>query len=98
MRESREKGAGRKPDAEAVKKSNARALINMRIHRGTLERQPCEECDAPDAEAHHTDYDRPDVVRWLCRQCHGTVHYPEATERDEHQRRFAAIVAKHLAK
>jgi hypothetical protein len=34
----------------------------------------CEDCGDPDTEAHHPDYDRPMVVRWLCRKCHKAEH------------------------
>jgi ribosomal protein S27AE len=40
----------------------------------TLTRQPCEECGAKNAMAHHDDYTKPLQVRWLCRKHHRLFH------------------------
>lgn len=50
------------------------------IKAGKLVRQPCEECGAEKAEAHHDDYAKPLEVRWLCRSHHRQWHveYGEA--------------------
>ena len=39
-----------------------------------LDRQPCEQCGALPADAHHDDYSKPLDVRWLCESCHGIEH------------------------
>lgn len=44
------------------------------IKAGKLVRQPCEECGAEKAEAHHDDYAKPLEVRWLCRSHHRQWH------------------------
>jgi hypothetical protein len=52
----------------------AQHALRSALKRGLIIQQPCEECGALDAEAHHDDYDKPMVVRWLCRLHHGHVH------------------------
>jgi hypothetical protein len=39
-----------------------------------LPRQPCEKCGAQKAHAHHDDYSKPLVVRWLCPADHVEWH------------------------
>lgn len=55
-------------------KANCRAYTHMLVARGTLIRQPCEKCQNPDSEAHHDDYSKPRVIKWLCRKCHLQYH------------------------
>ncbi len=58
----------------------AHAALRSGLRRGLVERQPCEVCDALDTEAHHPDYDRPLVVRWLCRKHHKETHAQEGRD------------------
>lgn len=44
------------------------------IRRGLIQVQPCEECAAEKAEAHHPDHRDPLRVVWLCRRCHKAEH------------------------
>src|SRR5580765_3386225 len=44
------------------------------IRNGTLVRQPCSQCAAVKAEAHHEDYNKPLDVVWLCAGCHRRRH------------------------
>lgn len=46
----------------------------MAVHRGTLERLPCEVCGALNSQGHHADYSKALEVRWLCPQHHADVH------------------------
>lgn len=55
-------------------KDKARQLVNFEIQMGRLERQPCEVCQEPDAEAHHDDYSKPLDIRWLCFKHHREHH------------------------
>ena len=55
-------------------KQKARARLGHAIRRGHMQRQPCEDCGAERAQAHHDDYGQPLVVRWLCRTHHEARH------------------------
>lgn len=46
----------------------------MLIRRGHLTREPCRFCGAF-AGPHHPDYNRPRLVEWMCRNCHGWFHW-----------------------
>ncbi|TIM87706.1 MAG: hypothetical protein E5Y50_11115 [Mesorhizobium sp.] len=52
----------------------AQQALRSAVKRGLIIQQPCEECGALDAEAHHDCYDRPMDVRWLCRLHHRREH------------------------
>jgi len=55
----------------------AYTAVSNAIRDGRLERQPCEVCSMK-AQAHHDDYRRPLVVRWLCRKHHLEHHSKKA--------------------
>lgn len=48
--------------------------VSNAIRDGRLMRGPCEVCGNVKAQAHHDDYRRPLVVRWLCRKHHLEHH------------------------
>lgn len=52
----------------------AHVALQSAINRGLIERQPCAVCGAEPADGHHDDYDRPMLVRWLCRRHHRAEH------------------------
>lgn len=52
----------------------AAQCLRSAIRRGLIERKPCEQCGAVPADGHHDDYDKPAVVRWLCRKHHRELH------------------------
>lgn len=58
------------------KKRKARAMVNIRVERGTMYKpDTCERCGAGGRiEGHHHDYDKPLEVEWLCEACHGIEH------------------------
>lgn len=60
--------------ALARRKANARRHSNMALQRGQIEREPCADCGGPGDEMHHSDYDRPLDVTWLCTSCHRNRH------------------------
>lgn len=62
-------------------------LLSRRLERdGVLVRQPCEKCGKAEVQMHHEDYDRPDVVAWLCQRCHVRHHFGDrARERPRRQ-------------
>jgi hypothetical protein len=65
---------GRHPDRYA-----AHVAVNNAVRDGRLIRAGCEVCGVADADAHHDDYSRPLVVRWLCGVHHKQWHrdHPE---------------------
>lgn len=54
----------------------AQWCVKTAIRSGRLTRQPCEVCGGEPSDAHHTDYDRPYDVTWLCRKHHREAHMP----------------------
>lgn len=56
------------------KQTWAHQCLRSALKRGLIIQEPCQECGDPISEAHHPDYDRPMVVRWLCRSCHKAEH------------------------
>lgn len=58
-------------------KYDARQMVRSAVRRGEIKRQPCEQCGAEKAEAHHDDYSQPLNVRWLC-PTHHRLHHREA--------------------
>ena len=52
----------------------ARAIVHHRIESGALKRLPCEICGETKTEAHHVDYTKPLLIKWLCRKCHRKEH------------------------
>jgi ribosomal protein S27AE len=73
-----EKGGLRGPSLRYRRKYPERYAANTAVTNaladGRLQRQPCEGCGAKRAQAHHDDYAKPLVVRWLCARCHVRHH------------------------
>jgi hypothetical protein len=61
-------------DGTSPTAQRAHALVARAIKRGELTRQPCEVCGDEYAEAHHSNYDLPLNVRWLCSKHHHQLH------------------------
>lgn len=62
-------------DREFIKrKIKARSIMNHAIRGGSLDRKNCQECGNPKSEGHHSDYDKPLEVIWLCRKHHAELH------------------------
>lgn len=59
---------------EGLKRASARAIATEAIGRNILVRQPCEVCGSFPTQAHHTDYDAPLDVTWLCEKHHVLIH------------------------
>lgn len=55
---------------EQRKRALARKMVYNWVHRGKMERQPCEICGSKLSSAHHDDYSKPLQVRWLCQKHH----------------------------
>lgn len=67
-------GRYRSEPGNAVK-VRARYAVRQAVRSGLLKREPCRECGAGLAQAHHADYLRPLDVTWLCSGCHGAAHW-----------------------
>lgn len=52
----------------------AATAIGNAIRGGKLQKEPCFICGNPEAEAHHSAYDLPLHVTWLCDTHHKQVH------------------------
>lgn len=61
-------------DPEHRRKHKARVAVRKALIRGTIEKGPCEGCGDSNSQAHHDDYEKPLIVRWLCRNCHEAEH------------------------
>ena len=55
-------------------KSNCRSYAHVYLKRGKLQKQSCNQCGSIDSEMHHSDYQKPLFVTWLCRSCHLSLH------------------------
>ncbi|QQO90963.1 baseplate wedge protein [Yersinia phage PYps23T] len=55
-------------------KIRAHRMVNDALRGGKISKQPCECCGDLSAIAHHDDYLKPMVVRWLCRKHHAEWH------------------------
>lgn len=56
------------------RKWKARSITAKALAKGELKQQPCKVCGSPDTEMHHTDYDKPLDIEWLCRSHHKQKH------------------------
>jgi len=60
--------------AKYPERRKAEQAVERAIKKGTLIRQPCEVCGDPRAQAHHDDYSKPLIIRWLCDKHHKNLH------------------------
>ena|SRR3990167_5364314 len=56
------------------KKQYARAYLNQYYRYHKLKKLNCEKCGADKAQAHHSNYDEPLKVKFLCVGCHFDLH------------------------
>ena len=63
----------------------ATAAVGHAIRMGHLTREPCEQCGAEPADAHHDSYalEHRFDVRWLCRRHHRHHHMAEEKKQQE---------------
>lgn len=55
----------------------ARTILNNAIKLGKIKKATkCEKCDNVKVQAHHSDYNLPLKVNWLCSKHHALEHYP----------------------
>jgi hypothetical protein len=57
-------------------KQKARMLLNYALKTGLIEKpKQCQECgQVKKLQGHHTDYEKPTVVEWVCTHCHSEKH------------------------
>lgn len=55
-------------------KLRARWVTKGLVKRGTIKKNPCQECGSIKVEAHHLDYNKPLGVIWLCIKHHRIIH------------------------
>lgn len=62
--------------AEGRRKQRARGQVDDLVRRGKIVKpRHCERCGTQTKlQAHHTDYNRPLDVQWLCQGCHSWTH------------------------
>ncbi len=62
-------------------KREAHILLGNAVRSGSVQRQPCEACGSTrNVQAHHDDYSKPLIVRWLCSKHHAAVHHTRRCE------------------
>lgn len=65
------------PESERIKRSGARSVLSKAIQSGAVIKPSyCQDCGKTDCiiEGHHSDYDKPLEVDWLCKSCHTETH------------------------
>ncbi len=62
----------KRPDV--IIRDTARRILRTYKENGRIVQQPCAVCGAIQSEGHHSDYDKPLLVVWLCRGCHNKEH------------------------
>lgn len=55
-------------------KFKAHNILNNAVRDGHISRKPCEVCGSEFSHAHHDDYFKPLLVRWLCAAHHKQWH------------------------
>lgn len=64
-------------------KQRARRAVSLAVRAGLLTREPCVRCGATErVHAHHTDYNEPLLVVWVCEPHHQEIHRLEKTPRE----------------
>ena len=65
---------GRAYVANNPKKRSAHKVVEKMIRLGEISIMPCESCQSVTVHAHHDDYDKPKLIRWLCSKHHKEWH------------------------
>lgn len=52
------------------KKKKAREIVAQAVRSGRIQREPCFFCGAVKTEGHHSNYEEPLNVTWVCFKCH----------------------------
>jgi hypothetical protein len=70
------------------KRSSANQKLERAVNAGVITKLPCFICGGEEVVGHHSDYDRPLDVTWLCQTHHRQLHAEFARKEDE---RYATI-------
>ena len=83
-------------EEEKIKREKARKKIGNAIQRGRLQKpKHCEHCGKEClTEAHHSDYDKPFDVSWVCKKCHHIIHDSLVDHEDEQDKRSLTSVKR----
>src|SRR5690349_19563729 len=76
---------GRESYQRHKKEAYARATVNYFLRLGRITKKPCH-CGSKEVEAHHPNYDKPLLIKWLCRPHHAEL------ETRLHARKTANVV------
>src|SRR3990167_9749583 len=57
-----------------ITKDKCRSKLKRAVQLGTVKRLPCTYCGARKVQAHHSDYQKPLQVIWMCHLCHKKAH------------------------
>lgn len=64
-----------KTKSNCPEKNSARLKLRYAVKVGKIDKLPCEVCQTTqDVHGHHTDYNKPLEVNWLCRKHHVEEH------------------------
>lgn len=65
------------PESDKALRVRANGLVNKRLKLGWFAKPTgCMKCGKRQPlDSHHTDYNKPQDVYWLCRSCHMTAHH-----------------------
>lgn len=74
LNRERHRQAAREHAARYPDKIAARKALWEAVKKGKIDRGRCEVCGADRAQAHHDDYSKPFIVRWLCSKHHAEIH------------------------
>jgi ribosomal protein S27AE len=63
-----------------ILKRAAHIVVGNSVREGKLVKQPCEVCGKKKVQAHHDDYSKPLLVRWLCTKHHAEHHRKDSAK------------------
>lgn len=79
--QKREQFKRRIKDPVEWQKNICRQRTRRAIKSGYLVPQPCEKCGEENSQAHHEDYNKPELIKWLCSKCHAAEHRSDKCKR-----------------